>query len=265
MNYQNILVEKDGRILVVTINRPDVMNALNPDTHTEMARAFDEFEADQDLWVAIVTGSGDSAFCAGGDISVMRNARTEADYQVPTSGYGGLTNRFTCNKPIIAAVNGIALGGGFEIAMSCDIVVAADTAMFGLPEPRIGVAAVASGMHRLVRDIGLKPAMELLLTGEFVNANRALELGLVNKVTPPAEVLEHARDYAQRILKCAPLAIQATKQSVLQGRRYASVEQAMRAQSDGEFPQLQNMLLSEDTSEGLNAFMEKRAPVWRGR
>ncbi len=265
MNYAHINVERDERVCTITINRPDVMNALNPATHAEMARAFDEFEADDELWIAILTGAGDAAFCAGGDIAAMASAKTEDDYVVPPSGYGGLTNRFSCDKPIIAAVNGLAVGGGFELALSCDIVIASEGAVFGLPEPKIGVAAVASGMHRLVRDIGLKPAMAILLTAEFIDAQKALALGLVNEVVPAEDVLAVARDYARRILKCAPLAVRATKHCALQGLRYASAEEAMAAQLGGAFPVLDDMMRSEDTREGLNAFVQKRKPVWQAR
>ncbi len=265
MKYINITVEREDRLYQVTINRPDVMNALNPATHAEMAHAFDVFEEDDELWVAIVTGAGDAAFCAGGDISAMVDAETGDDYLVPPSGYGGLTSRFSCIKPIIAAVNGLALGGGFEIALSSDIIIAADTAQFGLPEPKIGAAAVASGMHRLVREIGLKPAMGILLTADFIDADKAYSLGLVNEVVPAADVISTARAYAKRILKCSPLSIRATKQCALEGLRYPNVEQAMQAQEDNQFPALERMMKSADISEGLNAFMEKRKPKWQGR
>ena len=265
MSYQHITVEREERLYIVTINRPDVMNALNPQTHAEMARAFDDFEQDQELWVAIVTGAGDAAFCAGGDISAMVDATTEDDYKVPDSGYGGLTNRFSCDKPIIGAVNGLALGGGFELALCCDIVIAADNAMFGLPEPKIGTAAVASGMHRLVREIGLKQAMGILLTAEFIDAQKALGFGLVNEVVPADELMTTARNYARKILKCAPLAIQATKHCALQGLKFSRVEEAMAAQLDHRFDKLEAMLHSEDIREGLQAFMDKRKPQWTGR
>lgn len=265
MNYQYITTEREERLFILTINRPDVMNALNPQTHEEMAHAFDEFEQDPELWVAIITGAGDAAFCAGGDISAMVDAKSEDDYKVPDSGYGGLTNRFSCDKPIIAAVNGLALGGGFELALSSDIVIAAEGAMFGLPEPKIGTAAVASGMHRLVRDIGLKQAMGILLTAEFVDAGKALGYGLVNEVVPAEQLMARAREYARKILKCAPLAIQATKHVALQGLKYASVEEAMAAQLDHQFESLDKMIQSEDIREGLQAFMDKRKPQWQGR
>lgn len=265
MNYQHIKVERDGRLLLLTINRPEVMNAISPAASHEMAAALDEFEADEDLWLAIITGAGSDAFCAGGDISVMAEARTETDYQMPPSGYGGMTNRTSCDKPIIAAVNGICFGGGFEVALACDIIIAAEHAVFGLPEPKIGIAAVATGMHRLARELGLKPAMALLLTGDSIDASRARELGLVAQVVPADELMAAARSMAEGILRCAPLAVRATKQCVLRGLDYAGVPAAQRAQEQGAFPALKTMLQSEDTREGLKAFLEKRRPNWQGR
>jgi crotonobetainyl-CoA hydratase len=265
VTYEYIKVETEGHLFLLTINRPEVMNAISPAASHEMAAALDRFEADDDLWVGIITGAGADAFCAGGDISVMAEAKSHADYQMPPSGYGGMTNRTTCDKPLIAAVNGICFGGGFEVALACDVLVAADNATFGLPEPRIGTAAVATGMHRLAREIGLKPAMAILLTGDSVSAARARELGLVAEVVPEGEALTAARKLAARILRCAPLAIRATKQCVLGGLNYAGVPAAQQAQDEGAFPALQTMMQSEDIREGLNAFLEKRRPEWKGR
>ncbi len=265
MSYQYITAEQDGRLFILTINRPEVMNAISPAASHEMAAALDEFEADDELWIAIITGAGDAAFCAGGDISEMARAETEDDYQMPASGYGGMTSRSSCNKPIIAAVNGMAFGGGFEVALSCDIIVASDNAVFGLPEPKIGTAAVATGMHRLAREIGLKPAMNLLLTAASIDANRACDLGLVAEVVAQGEVMAAARKTAERIMRCAPLAVQATKQVVMGGLNYAGVPAAQQAQEAGEFDALHRMMRSEDIREGLNAFLEKRRPEWQGR
>ncbi len=265
MSYKYIKVDVEDRLYMVTINRPKVHNALSPDTNFELHEAFNEFENNPDLWVAIITGAGEVAFSVGGDISVMVDAKTDDDYKIPESGYGGLTDRHNCHKPIIAAVNGMALGGGFETAMACDLIVASDKASFGLPEPKIGTAAVGSGMHRIVREIGLKPAMALLLTGDSIDANKALELGLVNEVVPSEDVMNSAREYARRILKCAPLAVQSSKQCALQGLEYNSVRDAMQAQHDGKFDRLDAMMKGEDIREGLTAFMEKRKPVWKGR
>jgi len=264
MSFKFINVDIEDRIYVVTINRPDVHNALSPDTNFELHEAFNEFENNPELWVAIITGAGDAAFSVGGDISVMVDARTDDDYKIPPSGYGGLTDRKTCFKPVIAAVNGMAIGGGFETALACDLIVASDRATFGLPEPKIGTAAVGGGMHRIVRETALKPAMELLLTGDPIDAQRAFDLGLVNKVVPAADVMSVAREFAQKILQCAPMAVQASKQCALEGLQYGSAGEAMQAQHDGRFDRLDTMMKSEDIREGLEAFMEKRKPAWKG-
>lgn len=264
-DYTTIKTNIDDRIYTVTINRPDVLNALSPETNFELADAFDHFEENDDLWVAIITGTGDKAFSAGGDIASMNDAELEKDYPIPESGYGGITNRFTCDKPIIAAVNGLAMGGGFETALACDLIVASENALFSLPEPKIGVAAVGSGLHRLVRNIGLKPAMDLLLTARSITAQEAQDLHIVNKVVPAQEVMEAALAYAREILTCAPLAIRATKHCTLRGLEEAGIEAAMRKQMDGKYTLLTTMLKSEDTQEGLKAFMEKRKPNWRAK
>jgi enoyl-CoA hydratase/carnithine racemase len=265
MTYTDIRTERDGRIFTITIDRPAKMNAVSPNTNAEMAAAFDEFAADDELWVAILNGSGEQAFCSGGDISKMVDAETEDDYPIPVSGYGGITNRHDCHKPIIAAVNGFAFGGGFEMVLAADLAVASDQAVFGLPEPKVGTAAVAGGMHRLIREIGRKAAMEILLTADPIDANRALELRLVNAVVPPAEVMERSRALAERIIACAPLAIQATKQCALEGLAFGSVKGAMAAQDAGDFALLTEMFQSADIKEGLSAFLERRSPQWRGQ
>ncbi len=261
---EHISLAQHEQIMLVTINRPNMMNALAPATHLAMEQAFDQFERDEQLRVAILTGAGSSAFCAGGDISVMAQAQQEEDYAIPATGYGGLTRRSHCHKPIIAAVNGLALGGGFEIALACDLIVAAEHASFGLPEPMIGTAAVGGGLHRLVRQIGLKPAMQLLLTGRSIDAQRALQLGLVNEVVPQEQLLDTAFALARQILRCAPLAVAATKQVAMASLDFPSLEAALQAQADKQFPLLEQMFKSDDIREGLNAFMEKRKPVWRG-
>ncbi len=266
MSYQHISVEREERLFIVTIDRPEVMNALSPEANFEMERAFNEFEQDPDLWVAIVTGSGDVAFSVGGDIKSMNEAKEQGtEYAVPETGYGGLTHRFSCHKPIIAAVNGLALGGGFEVALASDLIVASEGAKFGLPETRIGAVAYEGGMHRLVRHIGMKPAMKLLLTAEMISAEEARSLGIVNEVVPAGELLATARGYAAKILKCAPLAVRATKQCAMQGLDYPVLADALRAQDEGGFPGLEEMRKSEDVLEGITAFTEKRKPKWMGR
>ena len=265
MNYELIQVEHKGHICTITINRPEVLNALSPATSFEMAAALDAFDANDSLWVAIVTGSGDKAFSVGGDISIMANAEVTDDYVLPDSGYGGLTSRTGCYKPIIAAVNGLALGGGFEVALAADIIVAAKEAVFGLPEPKIGAAAVAGGMHRLARQIGLKPAMGILLTAAPITAQEGHRLGFVNKVVPKNELMSTAVDIAEKIIQCAPLAIQATKQAVMEGLNTSNLSELQQAQKDGQFDRLEVMLQSSDIKEGLTAFMEKRKPQWQAK
>ena len=265
MNYEFIKVSHQDHLCIITIDRPDALNALSPATSFEMAEAFDTFEANENLWVAIVTGSGDKAFSVGGDIKVMINAEQAEDYILPESGYGGLTSRVGCHKPIIAAVNGLALGGGFEVALAADIIIAAEGAVFGLPEPKIGTAAVAGGMHRLVRQIGLKAAMGILLTADSVSAQEGHRLGFVNSVVPGDQLMEAAFNTALKIIQCAPLAIQATKQAVMEGLNFASLDELQQAQKDGQFDRLETMFQSRDIKEGLTAFVEKRKPNWQAK
>ena len=263
MTYTDIKTERYERIFTITINRPEKMNAVSPHTNAEMAAAFDEFARDDDLWVAILTGAGDQAFCSGGDIDKMVDAETEDDYPIPPSGYGGITNRHDCFKPVIAAVNGIAFGGGFEMVLAADLAVAAEGVKLGLPEPKVGTAAVAGGMHRLIREVGRKA--EILLTADPIKADRALQLGLINVVVPQPQVMAASRALAERIIACAPIAIRATKQCALNGLAHRSVEDAMAAQDAGEFELLSSMFRSADIKEGLAAFLEKRRPQWRNR
>ncbi|MFT5051049.1 MAG: enoyl-CoA hydratase/carnithine racemase [Chlamydiales bacterium] len=252
-------IQSEGHVLTVTIDRPEVMNALNFDANFELAQIFDRFDADPDLWVAILTGSGERAFCAGLDLKSL-----DPDKELPMdppSGFGGLTSRFHSSKPIIAAVNGVAAGGGFEIALACDLIVAADGAFFALPEARVGLVPMAGGMHRLTRQIGLKLGMAMLLTGRRVSAQEGLDLGFVNEVVPQAELMTAANQWAEKIQHCAPLSVRAIKSCVMEGMQHGSVQDAMDAQYDG----LDEMLRSEDLTEGLRAFQEKRRPAWKGR
>jgi crotonobetainyl-CoA hydratase len=251
-------VEREGRLLVVTMNRPDVMNALHPPANFELEKVFDGFVADPGLWVAIVTGAGERAFSAGNDLKFQASAG--AKVEIPRSGFGGLTARFDNPKPVIAAVNGVAMGGGFEIALACDLIVAAETATFALPEPRVGLAAVAGGVHRLPRQIGLKRAMGMILTGRRVSAREGLELGFVNEVVPAPELLAAARRWAGAILECAPLSVRASKEAALAGLD-RPLDEAMSARYEG----LARMVRSEDFLEGPRAFAEKRPPQWKGR
>jgi len=252
-------VEKEGHLLVVRINRPEVMNSLHPAANCEMAQAFDDFGQDPELWVAIVTGVGERAFCAGNDLKYQASGGDMSGQ--PKSGFGGLTARYELDKPVIAAVNGVAMGGGFEIALACDLIIAAQGALFALPEPRVGLAAAAGGMHRLPRQIGLKNAMGMLLTGRRVSAEEGQRLGFVNEVVAPGKVLDAARAWAGQILECAPLSVRASKQCAMQGLDAASLAEAV----SGRYGAFHAMLKSADFVEGPKAFAEKRPPRWQGR
>lgn len=250
-------VETEGRLTIVTIERPEVMNALHPPANAELAEVFDDFAADRDQWVAIITGAGDRAFSAGNDLKYQASGGKMFSVE---SGFAGLTSRFDNPKPVIAAVNGIAMGGGFEIALACDLIVASENAVFALPEPRVGLAALAGGIHRLPREIGMKRAMGMLLTGRRVSAAEGKELGFVNEVVAEGEALAAAKAWARQILECAPLSIRGSKEAALKGMDADSLEAAIK----GRYDQIQAMYKSADYVEGPLAFAEKRAPEWKG-
>jgi enoyl-CoA hydratase/carnithine racemase len=251
-------VEKEGRLTIVTIERPDVMNALHPPGNFELAEAFDDFAADPEQWVAIITGAGDRAFSAGNDLKYQASGGKMGG---PKSGFAGLTARFDNSKPVIAAVNGLAMGGGFEIALACDLIVASENAIFALPEPRVGLAALAGGIHRLPREIGMKQAMGMLLTGRRVPAAEGQQLGFVNEVVPKGQALTAAKQWAAQILECAPISVRASKEAAMQGLAAESLEAAIK----GRYDQIAALYASDDFIEGPRAFSEKRPPNWKGK
>jgi len=259
MAYQFAGYETKGRVGIVTINRPERMNALHPPANLELHEIWSEFERDPDLWVGILTGAGDKAFSAGNDLRYTAEHGRDM-IRFAESGFGGLANRTTCWKPIIAAVNGYALGGGFEMALACDLIIAADHARLGLPEPRVGLMAGAGGVHRLPRMIPQKIAMGYILTGRHMTAPEAHRLGVVNEVVPLADLMPTAMRWAAEILECAPLSIRASKQAALMGLGHP-VDLAMRM----GYTEVDTMRRSEDTIEGPRAFAEKRKPSWKAR
>jgi len=257
--FEHCRYERHGRVLVITINRPQVLNALNPAAHFEMAQAFDLYAADPELHVAIVTGSGDRAFCVGTDLKEL--ART-GEHRKPPSGFGGITTRFDLFKPVIAAVNGLCLGGGAEMVAACDLAVASDSAGFAMPEPLVGLAALGGGaLQRLAREMPMKDAMMLILTGRRIDAQEAKRISLINEVVPQPELMPAAFALAERVLACAPLAVQASKQVMLQSLDMPDLQTAMSAR----YTMAEKMLASQDAIEGPLAFAEKRKPVWTGR
>ena len=250
-------VRKDGRVTTVTIERPEVMNALHRPAQEELTRVFDAFAADPEAWVAVITGAGERAFCAGSDLKYMSET---GDGHIPDRGFAGLTDRLDLGKPIIARVNGVAVGGGFETVLACDLVVAADHARFGFPEPKVGLAAIGGGgLHRLARQIPLKQAMHLLLTGRFIGADEALALGLINEIVPMADLGAATDRLVSTILEAAPLSVRATKQAALDGLAH-SLADALNTRH----PAITAMEASADAQEGPRAFAEKRKPNWTG-
>ena len=263
MSYEFIEVSTADHVTTVIMNRPQVLNALHPYAVREMEEAFNTFQHDDDQWVAILTGAGEKAFCAGNDLKFQAEHGREQVRRLRrelTGGFGGLTRRTSCFKPIIAAVNGFALGGGFELVLACDLVVAAEHASFGLPEPRVGLMAAAGGVHRLPRYIPYHAAMAVILAGKRLSATEAHAYGLVSEVVAADALMEAARRWAGEILKGAPLSVRASKEATILGMGMP-LERAL----DSIFPIMQHMYESEDLVEGPRAFAEKRPPRWKGR
>lgn len=260
MNLQYVLYEKRDAVAYVTVNRPEVMNALHPPARTELEQVWEDFLADDGLWVAILTGAGERAFCAGSD---LKYRVTEADEQAlrrPAAPSSGVLER--CWKPVIAAVNGYAVGGGLELALGCDLIVAADNAQFGLPEPRRGLFADGGGVLKLPRRLPYHLAMSMVLTGRFITAEEAYRIGLVNEVVPRAELMAAAERWAGEVCKCSSLALQAAKQAVV-----STIDlppEAAAAQME-RLEAVVRLRRSEDYVEGPRAFSEKRTPRWQGR
>jgi enoyl-CoA hydratase/carnithine racemase len=259
-DLKNIIYEKKGRLAYVTINRPERRNAIDGDTSQELYDAFTDFKEDDELWVAVLTGAGDVAFSAGADLRAMAEAFAGGKALRMDVPFGGITRRFECWKPMIAAINGYCLAGGLELALSCDIRIAAEHATFGLPEPKRAIIPAAGGTQRLPRAVPLAFAMELMLTGERFDAQTALRFGLVSRVVPADQLMPTVEEVAAKSLECGPLAVRAIKEAVLQGRQM-SLEEGLKLES-----RLAGAVMrSEDAREGPTAFAQKRKPEYKGR
>ena len=261
----DIIYEKRDRIAYVTINRPQAMNPLDAAQQEELIRAWCDFRDDPGVWVAILTGAGDRAFCAGADLKTYTPGLADREpydtrQDANRYGFGGITRGLEIWKPIIAAVNGYALAGGLELALACDIRVASENAMFGCSEVRRGFHHCDGGTVRLPLIVGLGNALKLQLTGEPIDAQEALRISLVSEVVPQAELIPTAERYANLIMQNGPLGVRSAKESMLRSLGRA-LEDALR---------FENILFStltqtEDFKEGTKAFAEKRPPVWKGR
>ncbi len=248
---------KEGRIAIFTFNRPEARNAMNVETNRQLNEAMIDFRDDPELWVGIITGTGDKAFCAGADIKEMlpfRKAHSDRPWALPATPARGLE----LWKPLIAAVNGLALGGGLEIALACDIRIASENARFGQPEILIGMMPGGGGTQRLPRLIPWCKAAEMLLLGKPIDAQEAYRIGLVNKVVPLDQLMPTAMEWAEAICQASPLAVRASKEAMIRGYSM-TLEDGLRL----EFSLVNYVMGTEDFTEGTTAFVEKRKPAFK--
>jgi acetyl-CoA C-acetyltransferase len=256
-DYEFILVERRGHVLEITMNRPEVRNALHPPAHEELDEIFNAFFADPELWVAILTGAGDQSFTAGNDLKYS----SKHFVYLPKSGFAALTRRGGRTKPIIAAVNGFAMGGGLEICLACELVVADEKSVFGLTEVRVGLVPGEGGLVRLPRRVAPILANEMILTGRRLNAQEALDAGLINRITPAGKALEGARQLADEILECSPTSVRIALEWMHDTKSIPDELEAARLRP----PALDDLMTSEDAIEGPLAFAQKRKPQWKNR
>nr|WP_087573263.1 enoyl-CoA hydratase-related protein [Sphingomonas sp. CDS-1] len=252
------LAVEDG-IATVTIDRTDRMNSLHPAAHHELNALFDRLPTMAGVRVVIITGASDRAFCSGYD---LKDNLETGIMEVGQAGFAGFNGRATYPLPVIAAVNGMALGGGFELALACDFIIASTNATFGLPEPKVGWAAAGGGLQRLPRAVGMKRAMDIILTARTVGAQEALSIGLASEVVVPEELMPAARRWAEQIVACAPIAIRCSKDIAYGSFDLPDLASALDMR---HFPTLQEVMDSEDAVEGKRAFVERRPPQWAGK
>ncbi|MEH7098082.1 crotonase/enoyl-CoA hydratase family protein [Neobacillus vireti] len=262
MTKEKVLYEKRGRIAIITINRPEAMNAVDAEVWEGIGTALEDYAEDSNLWCAIITGAGDRAFCAGADLKAVAKGESIFPEGGEKWGFAGIAQHYI-NKPIIAAVNGFALGGGTEIALACDLIVASEKAAFGLPEVKRGIIAGAGGLLRLPRQLPLKVAMELILTGKSMSPQEASEWGLVNRVVPHEQLLEKAIELADEIIVNAPVAVSVSKDIVYRGLDVPLDHPSRAWEINQEYTS--RVMESQDSKEGPRAFAEKRKPEWAGR
>ncbi|MGB3399898.1 MAG: enoyl-CoA hydratase-related protein [Candidatus Deferrimicrobiaceae bacterium] len=260
MAYENLLVDVSDRIATITINRPKSLNALNRATMQELSAALEEIAGGRDVGVVLLTGAGEKAFVAGADISELRDFTPLQVLEFSRFGHEVLGKIERLPQPVIGVINGFALGGGCELAMACDILLAADTARFGQPEVNLGIIPGYGGTQRLPRLVGRNIAKEIVLTGEMISAQRAYEIGLVNRVVPQAGLMETAREIARKILEKAPVALRTAK-SVMNRGIDLDLESACALEANA----FAVMFSTGDGAEGMTAFLEKRKPAFQGR
>ncbi|MBM1814793.1 enoyl-CoA hydratase-related protein [Pseudosulfitobacter pseudonitzschiae] len=253
-----VTTEVRGPILIVTMNRPEVYNAVHPPMHMEMDAIWNDFRDNNDLWVAVLTGAGDKAFSAGNDLKYSASGKGG---KIPDSGFAGLAKRFDLDKPVIAAVNGFAMGGGFEAALACDIIIGADNSTYALPEVKVGFFAATGGVQRLSRFMSRTKANELLFTGRHMDATEALGHGILNAVVPQAELMDAAMKMAQDIASQSPSSVRATKRVLNDLARAEGLDDSLAY----SYEVLGGLMKTEDHREGVTAFVEKRKPKWVNR
>jgi len=259
-HFQRIIYEKKDRVAIITINRPDSLNAIDFETSQELTEVWSDFRDNNDLWVAILTGSGDRAFSSGFDLRTSETIMEEGLLAMRRVPFGGITKRMEIYKPMIAAINGYALGGGLEMALACDLRIAAEHATFGVPEIRWSLIPGAGALARLPLAIPLAKAMEMILMGHRISAEEALHYGLINKVVPLAELMPTAMEWAHRICENGPLAVWASKEAAMRGLNMG-LDEALFL-DEYLFARLMH---TQDVQEGPKAFLEKRKPQFKAK